>query len=251
MLSILFSIPFIKRPFFLPACILWIILATSYSLKPLRLKERGKIGLLAVVLAQRAIPGLIIFFAFNYHKWIEVMVFASYVFFRGLSSDINHQLEDYQKDAGTDTLTYAVKSGEQKTLKILGLSIEIEKVLFIICLFIIFFNTSHLKVFGVPINLPILLTYLIIYGSSWYIRVLQGHGFDVNPFIPERKDLFQFVYHPFPTVILPLYLLLILVFIKWYFFIILPFFIVYKNLHSLDVIQRSFLGRWLSRLGQT
>ncbi|NMB81970.1 MAG: DUF1015 domain-containing protein, partial [Ignavibacteria bacterium] len=46
----------------------------------------------------RVLPILLLFAAFKHHAWIEVMVLTVYVLFRGLSSDLNHQVEDYDND---------------------------------------------------------------------------------------------------------------------------------------------------------
>jgi len=197
MLSIISSLPFTDNPFFLILFICWLCIATAYSVKPFRLKKRGKVGLIFVVIAQRVLPALLIFSAFKHYEWIDVLVFTFYIFFRGLSSDLNHQLEDFQKDAGTETGTYAVKAGLEKAHKIFRLSLEIEKGLFIICLLLIFFKLKNLQLFGIPLILPVLLVYLLFYIFTWMKRIKHKTKINLNPFTSGRKDMFQFIYHPF------------------------------------------------------
>ncbi|MBA7519512.1 hypothetical protein ES705_11591 [subsurface metagenome] len=240
MLSIISSLPFTGNPFFLTLFISWLCIATAYSVKPFRLKERGKVGLIFVVMAQRVLPALLIFSAFKHYEWIDVLVFTFYIFFRGLSSDLNHQLEDYQKDAGTETDTYAVKAGFKKAHKIFRLSLEIEKGLFIICLLIIFFKLKNLQLFGIPLILPVLLVYLLFYVLTWMKIIKHGVKISPNPFTSGRNDIFQFIYHPFPTIILPFYILFLLLFKNWIFIILLIFFIICRKMYSLELIRNSF-----------
>jgi len=248
LLSIISGLPFIKNPYFLPFFLFWLCIATAYSVKPLRLKERGKVGLVFVVLAQRVLPALIIFSAFRHYELIDVFMFTLYIFFRGLSSDLNHQLEDYQRDFDTKTDTYAAKAGLKKAYKIFRLSMEIEKVLFVICLIIILFKLINLQLFSIPLILPVLLAYLFFFVLTWLKVIKHGMKISPNPFISGRNDIFQFIYHPFPSVIVPLYLLLLLLHKNWIFIILLIFFIIIRKMYLIEVIKKSFPLRMIAKL---
>lgn len=240
LLSIVAGLRFMRNPLFGPIWFCWIGIATAYSIKPFRLKEQGKVGLFFVVIAQRALPTLLIFLALQYDTWMDIILLTTYVFFRGLSSDLAHQLEDYQKDLGTATDTYAVQAGLQKAQKIFRFSLEMEKALLVLCLFLMYVKLSHLQIDRISLLLPLLLGYLILYGMNW-VKILSQHGnIDMNPFIPGRKDIFQFIHHAFPSVVVSFYLLLILVFKGWPFIIILCFFIVFRKIYSLALIRNSF-----------
>lgn len=249
-LSIILGVRFIKNPLFLPLWLCWGFIATFYSLKPIRLKERGKSGLIFVVLAQRLLPTLIIFTAFKHYVLVDVIVFTAYIFFRGLSSDLNHQLEDFHKDLVTRTDTYAVRAGLQKAQKIFRFSLEIEKGLLILCLFIMYLQLPNLEIYGISLLLPVLIVYLFLYGFNWLQIKSQSGDIDVNPFVSGRKDIFQFIHHAFPSVVLPFYLLLLLFFEKWLFIFLLLFFIILRKMYSLELIRNSFPVRIIRNIKQ-
>ena len=59
------------------------------------------------VFAQRVLPILLLFAAFQFDGWLEVAIFTGNDLFRGLSSDLNHQIADYRNDSFTRTQTFA------------------------------------------------------------------------------------------------------------------------------------------------
>jgi 4-hydroxybenzoate polyprenyltransferase len=239
-ISLALGLRFAGNQLFLFLWIGWVFLATFYSLRPFRLKEKGVLGLFAVVAAQRVLPILITFAAFKYYGVSDIIIFTCYVFFRGLSSDLNHQIEDYQKDSMTGTDTYAVENGLKKARKAFRLSLELEKVFLILCLLSMYFKLSDFNLYGVSLVAPMLILYLLLCALGWMKITAQGPKLDVNPFVKDRKDLFQFTHHTFPSVVLPFYLLLILVSRSWPFVSILVLFSVYRKLYSIDLIRSSF-----------
>ena len=239
-LSVVFGLQFVKNQYFLLLWVSWGLLATSYSVKPIRLKERGKIGLIFVVLTQRVLPTLILFAAFGYYDWRDIAVFTTYILFRGLSSDLNHQLEDYERDRQTDINTYVVGSGSHGARKVFYFSLEAEKILLILCLGTMYLKLPQYKVYGVSLLLPVLVVYIVLCGLTWWQIRSSDNGFDMNPFIPGRKDIFQFIHHTFPSVLLPVYLLLLLVYENPVFIILLLFLSVYRKLYSIELIRSSF-----------
>ena len=245
-LSLLFGLRFIDNPVFLLLWFLWALCATFYSIKPIRLKERGKMGLVVVVIAQRMLPILILFAAFHYDAWLEVSVLTIYVLFRGLSSDLNHQLEDYCRDTETRTQTYAVTAGLKRARKIFRVSLEAEKMLLLLCLLLMYANWPLSGVYGISEMLPVLLVYLVLYAFCW-VQLFKRMP-DVNPFAKERKDIFQFLHHAFPSVVLPLYLLVILAFTNVRYGILLVIFVIYRKLYSPALIMNSFPMRAVRKL---
>ena len=247
LMSVAFSLPFWENQFFLYVWLSWIVIATAYSMHPIRLKERGKIGLIFVVIAQRVLPTLIIFTAFSYYKIIDVGLLTSYILFRGLSSDINHQLEDYHNDSMTGTKTYAVQTGYSKARNIFRFSLEMEKILLGLSLLLMSIELSHLEIIGIPLLLPIVIFYAAVYGFN-LIKIFQEKDINVNPFIPDRKDIFQFIHHAFPSVLLAFYLLVILSIYEPLFLIILICFIIYRKMYSIDLIINSFPVRFFRNI---
>lgn len=240
LLSLVFASKFFEKEGFILLWLGWFLITTFYSLKPIRLKERGKVGLAFVVIAQRVLPTLIVFAAFSHWDVVTVLVFALYMLFRGLSSDINHQLEDYHRDITTSTGTFAVQSGFEVTRKLFRLSLEMERVLLFFCMLLMYVQLPNDRIFGISLILPLIIVYLILVITAWFQIRWKSSKTDVNPFIPGRKDLFQFLHHGFPSVALPLYLLLFLITKNWIFVFILVFFVVYRKLYSLELLAGSF-----------
>lgn len=240
LLSLIFVIYFWRRQGFFPLWLGWFLITTFYSLKPIRLKERGKTGLAFVVAAQRVLPTLIAFAVFEHWKAATAVVFTLYILFRGLSSDLNHQLEDHKLDASSETLTYAVEAGFQKTERIFRFSLEAEKGLLLICLLMMYFKLPGVQIYGVSLLLPLLILYFFLYSISCLKIIRYGCSIDVNPFSYGKKDLFQFIHHAFPSVVLPVYLLLLLSYQNWIFMVPLVFLIGYRRLYSFELIANSF-----------
>lgn len=238
---------FSDRKGFIPLVAIWLLIATAYSLRPIRLKERGKIGLIFVVIAQRALPILIVFSAFRHYLWVDCTLITLYIFFRGLSSDINHQLEDYANDSSSDTMTYAVQAGIKKTTRLFKISLEIEKALLFLYLVIICLRLDSLRIYHISPVLPILVGYGLLFVIN-IIKNLTGRSEkQTNPFLAGNKNISQFIHHGFPSVAFPLYLLLIMIIINWHFLPVLIVFMLLKNLFSWSTIKAAYPTRFILR----
>ena len=236
-ISALFTYPFWFQPGFLLLWGLWLFSATFYSLKPIRLKERGAAGLVVVVTAQRLLPTLLVFSAFSYMQVADVLLFALYIFLRGFASDINHQLEDYELDARTGTQTFAVSGGYRKTRRWFHRVLEMEKVMLLLVLTRIGYVLSVHYGDWYRISWLLLAIYLPLYVYSlWRIH----SGDERNPFLPDKKNVFQFVHHPFPTIVLPVFLMALLIPHNRWYILILFVFVLNKRLLSLQVLANSY-----------
>ncbi len=242
------SLRFAGEPFFIPLFIAWLLITIAYSTKPLRLKERGTAGLFCVVTAQRVLPALLVFAAFGHGFLTDIVIFTLYIFFRGLSSDLNHQLEDFVRDRSSATATFAVGAGEKKARLLFRCSLEAEKLLLFVCLFMLCRAISGFRIFGVSLIMPLLIFYACLYVfhlvKIWSVQPAP----DVNPFIPGRRDIFHFLHHAFPSVLFPLYLLFLLSLRDPGYLIILFLFVLYRRLYSLDLLRKSFVGSAVAAL---
>ncbi len=240
-LSAATAVRFINKPFFIGLWITWLLLSTFYSLPPLRLKERGKSGLLAAVTAQRFIPVLMVFSIFEpVGIWFLVLA-GAYVFFRGLSSDLNHQVEDYSNDVQTDTQTFAVTSGLSRGKRILRFSLETEKLLLPVVLIYTVLKLKDIQDYLLVLTVTLVLLYCAGYFYSIFQVVAAKNKPDVNPFNPDQKTIFQFLHHSYPSVILPLGLNVILSFLNPWFIILLGLQMWMRGLFSFQVIEQSFI----------
>jgi 4-hydroxybenzoate polyprenyltransferase len=95
-------------------------LAAGYSLRPLRLKERGLLGVLAAATAQRVAPGLVavgVFHAATPGVWL----FLAAVGLHGVRYILFHQLADAWNDFWTGVQTFVVLAGREPSFRILDL----------------------------------------------------------------------------------------------------------------------------------
>jgi len=238
---------FSDRMTFLELWLAWIFISTFYSLPPLRFKERGKPGLLLVVLAQRLLPVLLVFTAFDFHRTGEMVLLAVYVFFRGISSDVNHQVEDYENDIKTGTSTFAVSSGRRVARGMLRFSLEMEKVLLLIVLLYITHALAWMDFLPLLCWLLTVLLYvgmlLFGYKQQWVDQK------DPNPF-SHPGTVFQFLHHSYPSVILSLVLSLILVYFEPVFILLFIFLLWVRRVFSLEMIKKSFVYNVIRKAGR-
>jgi len=238
-LSVIFAIPFFKKSLFLLLWASWFLVTTFYSLKPIRLKERGKVGLIFTVLGQRVLPALIVFSTFGYWDLITVPILTLYILFRGLSSDLNHQYQDFYNDIRTGTTTFAVQAGIDKVRRLLRISLEIEKGMLLICLLTMMLKINKIVPKSILFALPVLLIYIALYASSFFL-VHKSTFEQLNPFTCNRKSIFHLLHHTFPSVGLPVYLGILVAFQNPFYILITLFFIVYRRLYSLELILNTF-----------
>ncbi len=242
-ISILFSIPFIKNDFFLILWLTWLLLATFYSLPPLRFKEKGKLGLILVVFAQRVLPILILFAAFQFDRLLDILFIMNLILFRGFASDIYHQLEDFENDLITGTQTSAVEFGKSKLESIFRFVLEYEKIALLIVLVMFYVNLTPLKYLNIPVlSIPILL-YLLGYGFSLLRKIKYGKlsVYEMNPF-KNGRDIYQLMHLAFPNVFFPIYLLIFIAINNWHFLIFIIGLIFIYRLYDLKFIKNSFIS---------
>jgi 4-hydroxybenzoate polyprenyltransferase len=212
-IMILCGLPFVRQAGFAPLWIIWVLTATSYSLPPLRLKERGALGLIATIAAQQPLPAAMSFAALGHPHAGGALVFIAYITLRGVSSDVGHQMRDRERDEAAGANTFAVRRGRAAIARLYGLSLELESLLLGAVLLALMLDLPPLRLGGWSLApaWPLLLAYLALLpltaGRAWR-RLERGEWvdpYDESPQGPPR-DLLHLVHHPFPTVLLPLYL---------------------------------------------
>jgi 4-hydroxybenzoate polyprenyltransferase len=207
------GLSFARRPDFLPLWIVWAVVATSYSCPPVRLKERGALGLVATIVAQQPIPAAMAFAALGYLRTWGALAFVAYITVRGICSDVGHQMRDRERDAATGARTFAVHHGHRVVALIYGLSLELETLLLGVVLIVLVVDVPPVNLGGwsVAPTWPLLIAYLALLpftlGRAW-VRLKCGEWVDPYDEAPKGppRDLLHLVHHPFPTVVLPLYL---------------------------------------------
>ena len=248
--SALFAWPFMGNRWFLGLWAFWFFIATFYSLPPLRFKERGKLGLVLVVFAQRVIPALLLFAAFQFTHPVLFWVLLNYVLIKGLNSDINHQLEDYENDLRTQTRTSAVVLGPQRLENVFRLTLYYERLAMLLVLMVLG-HVLHRELHwpAVPSYFPLAIFVCILLLALAKEHQSKQHVSAINPFKPSQKDIFQFLHLAFPHVALPLYFLGIFSIKNWHY---LSFIIILGAVYRLfdaSALKSTFIGKLIFKQG--
>ncbi len=241
--TLLLSFPFLSNIFFLVLILLWILLATIYSLPPLRLKEKGMSGLVAAAIAQRLLPIWLAFAAFHYTAPAVITIFSIYVLLRGLTSDLNHQLEDFANDVRTSTNTAVVTTSKSKIKSIFAGLLRLERVFLLLTIVITLYEARETqRIFFNLLSLAGAL-YCLLYIFSLFLekRAHEDTLEAINPY--SAKSIFQFLHLVFPNMILPVVILGYLVSVNFNYLIFLLFYIFIYKLYDLHTIKSSYLGK--------
>lgn len=91
-----------------------VVVAAAYSLRPIRLKERGVFGVLSSALAQRTLPTLTIMLYFG-SLTVPLALFVLMSLLVGVRFILVHQADDVISDQITGTRTFATRIGVHRT----------------------------------------------------------------------------------------------------------------------------------------
>ena len=119
-----------------------LLLAISYSFKPIRFKERGITGLLISAIGQRTL--VFLFFSFLVNIVNQFTCYLSiWLFLIGLTAIIRHQIVDIKADTIADVETWSSRVGRNKAKRILN---YITMVLIIYPFFALFLYPPYLNI---------------------------------------------------------------------------------------------------------
>ncbi len=88
------------------------LLATFYSLNPLRFKERGMWGIIVASISQRPIPFLLFAILIPPNPKLTIILFGWLLLYSVLYM-LAHQIHDYENDKNAGVSTWALKVGKQ------------------------------------------------------------------------------------------------------------------------------------------
>lgn len=111
------------------------LLATFYSLKPVRLKERGGYGIVTAALTQRTLPFLLFVFLIPFYDLRVTCFLLGWLSLIGIAVIMAHQLADFENDAKAKVDTWALRLGKGKVER----RIKAALLLMIICVLIFLF----------------------------------------------------------------------------------------------------------------
>ena len=110
---------------------LQLTLLLIYSVPPVRLKEKGVIGLIVDALYAHAVPVLLAAYTFllaSGHKfpWIGLLFLFLWQFMNGMRNIFLHQFEDIDADSHSQTKNYVASVSEKARYRFLSLSMVLE-----------------------------------------------------------------------------------------------------------------------------
>jgi 4-hydroxybenzoate polyprenyltransferase len=226
LVGMIVAIPFLSLPWFAVLWLFWVLLAVFYSLPPMRLKERGLLGLTVTIAAQQTLPVAILFATFGELLSWGALVFILFATLRGISSDISHQMRDSARDAEVGTQTFAVQAGNKAVQRVYTISLELERLALGAVILLLLLELPAVQAplweVGIAIAWPIALFYLplllLTIGSS-FKAFRRGKLEREDPYDEARqaavRDAVHVIHHPLPSVILPLYLAVWLALFYW------------------------------------
>jgi len=138
------------------------LVATFYSVRPVRLKERGLMGVIASASARGSLP-FVIFIHIAKIPIIMGAYFLVWMFLSEFVGDILHHIIDYHNDVQTKTSTWITRMGLRRSKKILRI--------FLVVLFLYGFSALFLFELLVGIFFAVVMT---IVTSHIYLEDLLG-----------------------------------------------------------------------------
>ena len=165
--------PFYQQKWVIGSVVLSYISAATYSMPPLRFKERKLAGLL-VAASHRALPvlvGMLVFEDFQVSSWLLFVI----CLLVGVRWNIVHQLIDFSKDEQTQTSTFVRAYGYARSLRLLKIVVfPIELVLILV-----WWGTVSLQQPMMLLLVPAYIIWLMILWRNgpmlnWTIAILNG-----------------------------------------------------------------------------
>ena len=220
------------------------VLITTYSLRPLRLKTKGLIGVIADALYAQALPTVLAFYTFSLLKIdtfdkfpITFLLLFLWQFFAGLYNICLHQFEDLPNDKKSLTKTWALQMGKSKIRRLM-LSIFLP--LMILCYLAFLFLLNGLGwLIGLLSGIYILAQFVNVF------RQKKPRFFYTTPF-PEDLQRVNLHYHKF----LPLIILSILVWNDQEYFLLLAIHLILFSFGSTSTfwhLSKKILHTYLIR----
>ncbi|MFW5886586.1 MAG: UbiA family prenyltransferase [Bacteroidota bacterium] len=137
--SFIILYPAFQEPTLFIIGLLVFLLATFYSVRPIRFKERGLIGIIISAISVGPFPFLIFLLGIKASPLLSCFL-VFWLFLAAFISDLIHQIEDYNNDRKTRTDTWVQRIGLKKSKLFLKYSLFL---LFVFCILAPFIFTFH------------------------------------------------------------------------------------------------------------
>lgn len=207
--SLLANLPFVvffslDNYVFAAIWVVWVVLATSYSLPGIYLKARGLLGLVVVALALRTLPVLLFFVTLKIPidwGWAAILVYVS---LRGLSADLAHQRLHIAEDAGHGLHTFGVAQGLERATRLLRLNYSAERLGLLLvtgCIAVRIFQATRDRPGGLLSGLlGVSILALVIQAER---RQFALKGLPDPHRVGYGRDVFYLLHKNFPKAVLP------------------------------------------------
>lgn len=181
-----------------------------YSLPPIRLKEKGLLGIIVDSLYAYLIPSLILLLVLEHHFSIDFFywfVFPSFSFFLGIRNILNHQIEDYDNDLISGVKTFTNTNLSQ--------AIILNNYVLIISIFIWILSYLYLQFCS---EFDLITAIFLCVGIVFFIKLIASHVLKKKALLLELPE-FTLIYYGYLF-----FVIYVLVFQKWsYLFLIFVF----------------------------
>lgn len=210
LLALLSGLPFVRRPMVLPLWIGWAFFALAYSLKPLRLKERGAWGLTFSFVAQWSLPILLIFAALNRFGGWDMIVFAVAVTISGATLEIAHQRWDRARDLSTQTGTMGTRTPAAKLDRLFAAALVLDKIAVGAILVTVTVELAPVAVgtWSLSPGLPLLGIYVVLLAAAPYETIRPSQrGELLDPYYSSQRSAAKLLHETLPNLVVPTYLM--------------------------------------------
>lgn len=211
-LTFLSGLPFVKRPGVLPLWVGWAFFALAYSLRPLRLKERGAWGLGFSFVAQWSLPIMLAFAALNRFGGWDMGVFVVAVTISGATLEIAHQRWDRTRDRSTQTGTLGAHTSAADLDRLFAAALFLDKIALgaILVTAMVNFTPMRLGSYVLSPGLPLLVIYVVLLAAALYETVqATRRGVLLDPYYASGHSFAKLLHETLPNLVAPTYLLLL------------------------------------------
>ncbi|MFH2138174.1 MAG: UbiA family prenyltransferase [Candidatus Omnitrophota bacterium] len=239
LLVILTGIKFIKEDYFIFLWVIQIFLSTFYSLKPIRFKERGGVGIAAACFAQSPLPIMLLFSAFGVFGGWDMWSIACCAIVIGLGKEIGHQAFDAVNDVKSGTATMGSKIGMEKMTKLYRKALVVERIAWLVFMMIILIKVPWFV-------LPVVFLFAVLFLQTVYLDIANMKNKDFyDPYYQwesrQWTSPYNLLHIYFPNVILPISLALIITLKYPLFLIVFAGLLFFINFNFSDLSLKDHL----------
>jgi 4-hydroxybenzoate polyprenyltransferase len=213
----------------------WVFLAWAYSLRPIRLKEKGLWGLFASTAAQWTFPVFLAFAVFEQFGGWDMIALAVALSISGGTLEIGHQRYDRQRDRLVSAGTLGVRMQANKLDAFYKGALVLDLFCVGITLFILSTGLSRVFPKSRPIGplWPLLILYAVLLSFSIRESVHRLRtGVFIDPYYSTTRNSPKFLHETLPNLITPTYLIILAATVQHIFIVLLAFFLIWRIIGS-------------------